>query len=45
MNSQKRQKTLEKIIYKIFRKVKLDESEKKVAEEIVEIKDYGMILE
>lgn len=45
MDSWQRRVLLENIIYKTFRKKKLDDREKKLVEEIIEIRDYGRVLE
>ncbi|MCK4997065.1 hypothetical protein KAS08_02070 [Candidatus Pacearchaeota archaeon] len=45
MDDWQRRVLLEDIIYKIFRKVVLDDKEKKMIEEVVEMRDYGKILD
>ena len=36
---------LESIIYKTFRKLPLDKNEMKIIQEVIEIRDYGHILD
>jgi hypothetical protein len=45
MNSWERRVLLENIIYKIFRKKILDDNEKKMIQEVVEVRDYGKVLD
>lgn len=45
MDEWQRRVLLEGIVYKMFRKVGLDEREKKMVNDIVEIRDYGRVLE
>ena len=45
MDHWQRRVLLENIIYKTFRKTALDDREKKMIEEVIEIRDYGKILD
>ena len=45
MDHWQRRILLESIIYKTFRKLSLDDKEKKMIEEVIEIRDYGRILD
>lgn len=45
MDDWRRRVLLEEIIYKMFRKVVLGRGERRMVEKIVEVRDYGRVLE